>query len=121
MDLERLDGYSSSCISCISHGGDSTMKVRTKNKLDTLEELNKKYNKTLTALGGETVTSARAYLTHEAAESVVLQELDYAIECAMDEVAPNYWQDDALIRSLHVVRAYFSVPGTYMEGAYDGS
>jgi len=29
-------------------------------------------------------------------------------------------QDEALIRALHTVIAYYSVPGTYMEGAYDG-
>jgi len=62
----------------------------------------------------------REYITSEGLDKIVLEELDAAIEMAMDEVAPNYWQDDALLRSLHVVRAYFSVPGTYMEGAYDG-
>ena len=61
-----------------------------------------------------------SYITIEAIDEIMLEQIDAAIEVAMDEVAPNYWQDDALLRSLHVVRAYFSVPGTYMEGAYDG-
>lgn len=61
-----------------------------------------------------------SYITIEAIDEIMLEQIDAAIEMAMDEVAPNYWQDDALLRSLHVVRAYFSVPGTYMEGAYDG-
>ena len=60
-----------------------------------------------------------SYITIEAIDEIMLEQIDAAIEMAMDEVAPNYWQDDALLRSLHVVRAYFSVPGTYMEGAYD--
>ena len=60
------------------------------------------------------------YITIEGIDEIMLEQLDAAIEMAMDEVAPNYWEDDALIRSLHVVRAFFSVPGTYMEGAYDG-
>ena len=62
-----------------------------------------------------------SYITSEGLDKIVTEELDAAIEMAMDEKAPNYWEDDALLRSLHVVRAYFSVPGTYMEGAYDGS
>lgn len=47
------------------------------------------------------------------------QELDDVIEYCLDDKAPKDWHDDALIRSIHVVRAYYSVPGTYMEGAYD--
>jgi len=30
------------------------------------------------------------------------------------------YHDMALVNSLHVVIAYYSVPGEYMEGAYDG-
>lgn len=124
--MERLGGRTRSrfyrLLCAIYDGGDSIMKVRTRNKLDALEELNKKYNKTLTVLEDSiTASSTLAYLTDEAIHSIVLKELDDAIEMAMDEKAPNYWEDDALLRSLHVVRAYFSVPGTYMEGAYDGS
>jgi hypothetical protein len=30
-------------------------------------------------------------------------------------------EDPVVARALHVVIAYCSVPGTYMEGAYDGT
>ena len=56
------------------------MKVRTKNKLDALEELNKKYNKTLTV--SEDSITTRTYLTEEAIDKIVLEELDAAIEMA---------------------------------------
>lgn len=62
----------------------------------------------------------REYLTNEAIDKFMLEELDNALENALDQKAPKHWEDDALIRSLHVVRAFYSVPGTYMEGAYDG-
>lgn len=62
----------------------------------------------------------REYLTDKAIDEFMLEELDNALENALDQKAPKHWQDDALIRSLHVVRAFYSVPGTYMEGAYDG-
>lgn len=38
---------------------------------------------------------------------------------ALEDAVKNH--DPALARALHVVIAYYSVPGQYMEGAYDGS
>lgn len=55
----------------------------------------------------------------EIIDEFIREELDDVIEYCLDDKAPKDWQDDALIRSIHVVRAYYSVPGTYMEGAYD--
>lgn len=54
-----------------------------------------------------------SYLTPEGVDEIMLEQLD-------DAISAQVVTDDALLRSLHVVRAYFSVPGTYMEGAYDG-
>ena len=45
-------------------------------------------------------------------DELVLWELNNMLESAEDPV---------VIRALHVVIAYCSVPGTYMEGAYDGT
>jgi hypothetical protein len=52
----------------------------------------------------------------EAIDKIMIEELDLAIaiELAVAE------KDDALLGSLHTVRAYFSVPGAYLEGSYDG-
>jgi hypothetical protein len=43
-------------------------------------------------------------------DNVMIEELDLAIEVA---------EDEATLRALHRVRAYFSVPGTYLEGEHD--
>jgi len=45
-------------------------------------------------------------------ERLVLGELKSMIHSAEDTVVK---------RALHIVIAYCSVPGTYMEGAYDGA
>ena len=59
-------------------------------------------------------------------KSVVLSEIlrvEFVDELIADELK---WQlensdcmDDSLISAMHTVIAYYSVPGTYMEGAYD--
>ncbi len=41
-------------------------------------------------------------------------------ECLKDTLQYCHADDAALERALHVVIAYYSVPGSYMEGAYDG-
>ena len=58
--------------------------------------------------------------------SVVLSEIlkdEFVDQLITDELK---WQlensdcmDDSLISAMHTVIAYYSVPGTYMEGAYD--
>ena len=53
-------------------------------------------------------------LTQDQIESVVREDL---VDCL--GLAEQDEDDPALIRALHVVIAYYSVPGTYMEGAYD--
>ena len=47
-------------------------------------------------------------------EALLLQELKSDLVTAREN------QDGPLERSLHIVIAYYSVPGTYMEGIYDG-
>jgi hypothetical protein len=47
----------------------------------------------------------------EILDELLCGELKYALD--------DSGLDPALVRSLHVVIAYFSVPGTHMEGAYD--
>ena len=61
----------------------------------------------------------REIFRDEIIDEFMRDELDELLEYCLDDKAPKDWQDDALIRSIHVVRAYYSVPGTYMEGAYD--
>jgi len=65
------------------------------------------------------VIKIREVFRDEVIDEFMRQELDDLIEYCLDDKAPKDWHDDALIRSIHVVRAYYSVPGTYMEGAYD--
>ena len=50
----------------------------------------------------------------EAIDEIMTKELDIAIELAILE------KDEALLGALHTVRAYYSIPGTYLEGSYDG-
>ena len=50
----------------------------------------------------------------EAIDEIMTEELDIAIELAIME------KDEALLAALHTVRAYYSVPGTYLEGKHDG-
>ena len=50
----------------------------------------------------------------ERLDDIMVQELDVAIELAYIE------SDKVLLEALHKVRAYFSVPGTYLEGKHDG-
>ena len=50
----------------------------------------------------------------EAIDEIMTEELDIAIELAIME------KDEALLAALHTVRAYYSVPGAYLEGSYDG-
>jgi hypothetical protein len=50
------------------------------------------------------------YLKDEAIESLIVEELKSQIETT---------DDPALISAMHTVIAYYSVPGTYFEGAYD--
>tara|TARA_B110000977_G_C10697255_1_gene345927 strand:+ start:338 stop:532 length:195 start_codon:yes stop_codon:yes gene_type:complete len=59
-------------------------------------------------------TMYRDIFKEEAIDKIMIEELDLAIELAVAE------KDDALLGSLHTVRAYFSIPGTYLEGSYDG-
>ena len=56
----------------------------------------------------------RDILNEQAVENIMLEELDVAIELAVLE------RDEVLLGSLHRVRAYYSIPGAYLEGAYDG-
>ena len=56
----------------------------------------------------------RDIFKEEALDAAIVEELDHAIELAILE------KDEALLGSLRTVRAYFSVPGTYLEGSYDG-
>jgi hypothetical protein len=65
------------------------------------------------------MVNLREIFRDEVIEEFMRQELDGVLEYCLDDKAPKDWQDDALIRSIHVVRAHYSVPGTYMEGAYD--
>lgn len=58
----------------------------------------------------------RDIFKEEAIDKIMTEELDLAIELAREEKE----KDKALLGSLHTVRAYFSVPGTYLEGSYDG-
>ena len=46
---------------------------------------------------------------------------DIVKQCLIDDLECCHADDEALERALHVVIAYYSVPGTYMEGAYDGA
>ena len=50
----------------------------------------------------------------EVLDRIMTEELDIAIELAILE------RDEALLAALHTVRAYFSIPGTYLEGMHDG-
>ena len=50
----------------------------------------------------------------EVLDKIMTEELDVAIELAIME------RDEALLAALHTVRAYYSVPGAYLEGSYDG-
>jgi hypothetical protein len=51
-------------------------------------------------------------IKEEFIDELVLWELNNMLKDA---------KDSAVISSLHVVIAYCSVPGTYMEGAYDST
>jgi hypothetical protein len=46
----------------------------------------------------------------EAVEEIMKAELDFQILMSEDSTVTN---------AMRVVRAYYSVPGTYLEGAYD--
>jgi len=59
-------------------------------------------------------TMYRDIFKEEAIDKIMIEELDLAIEITAAE------KDEALLGSLHTVRAYFSIPGTYLEGSYDG-
>ena len=50
----------------------------------------------------------------EVLDKIMTIELDLAIELAIVE------KDEVLLEALHKVRAYYSVPGTYLEGKHDG-
>jgi hypothetical protein len=50
----------------------------------------------------------------EVIDEIMTEELDIAIELAIME------KDEVLLEALHKVRAYYSVPGTYLEGKHDG-
>jgi hypothetical protein len=50
----------------------------------------------------------------EVIDKLMTEELDIAIELAIME------KDEALLVALHKVRAYYSVPGAYLEGKHDG-
>ena len=50
----------------------------------------------------------------EVLDRIMTEELDIAIELAILE------RDEALLAALHTVRAYYSVPGAYLEGMHDG-
>jgi len=49
-------------------------------------------------------------LKDEILEQLILEEL----KCQVDII-----DDPALINAMHTVIAYYSIPGTYMEGSYD--
>lgn len=53
-------------------------------------------------------------LDEDFAEKFIRHQLMSALEDAQTD------QDQALVNALHVVIAYYSVPGQYMEGSYDG-
>jgi len=53
-------------------------------------------------------------LDEDFAEKFIRHQLMSALEDAQTD------QDQALANALHVVIAYYSVPGQYMEGSYDG-
>ena len=55
--------------------------------------------------------SFREIFNPEALEELVVDELRFNLDIC---------EDPALARALHVVIAHYSIPGTYMEGAYDG-
>jgi hypothetical protein len=55
----------------------------------------------------------RIKLTPEQTDEVVVGELAEQIQRGLHE------KDGSLYRSLHVVLAYYSIPGKFMEGAYD--
>jgi len=56
----------------------------------------------------------RDIFKEEVLDKIMNEELDLAIELAVEE------KDEALLAALHTVRAYYSVPGAYLEGSYDG-
>ncbi len=56
----------------------------------------------------------RDIFKEEVLDKIMTEELDLAIELAILE------KDEALLAALHTVRAYYSVPGAYLEGSYDG-
>ena len=56
----------------------------------------------------------RDIFKEEVLDKIMIEELDIAVELAILE------KDEALLAALHTVRAYYSVPGTYLEGSYDG-
>ena len=51
------------------------------------------------------------FIKDEMLDQLMVEELKYALE--------DIEKDRALTGALHTVIAYYSVPGTYMEGAYD--
>ena len=53
----------------------------------------------------------------ECADDIVVQDLKSQVLMLSED--PEALQDRALISALHTVIAYYSVAGTYMEGAYD--
>lgn len=53
----------------------------------------------------------------EFVDDIVVQDLKSQL-LMLSEDLPEL-KDRALISALHTVIAYYSVPGTYMEGAYD--
>lgn len=55
------------------------------------------------------------FLNDQGLDHIIRSELLESLEIAIEN------GDEALVRALHTVIAHFSVPGTYMEGAYDGS
>ena len=51
-------------------------------------------------------------LKDEFVDQLIAEELKWQLE-------NSDCMDDSLISAMHTVIAYYSVPGTYMEGAYD--
>lgn len=51
------------------------------------------------------------FLKDEFVDELITNELKWQLE--------NGDMDNSLISAIHTVIAYYSVPGTYMEGAYD--
>lgn len=53
------------------------------------------------------------YIKDDIVDTLIIEELKWHLE-------DNDIVDPPLQNAIHTVIAYFSVPGTYMEGAYDG-